>query len=200
MYRIGVTFQLHGATSSHLILSLKSGETCSTYLFLISTFLPSSHDPFNSPSINLLLISYIVITKITLPAPPSPLGMAWHWITMTWPLSFSNSLFSPFSTTSQNHTLALILTLTPPPSLPPCFPPLDADVDLAAIGKEESKSLRNRVLGLMFQHLPWLLCGLIGAAMVISCVHARSHYMSCAILIFSLEMLHLIYPSFRPYI
>ena len=41
--------------------------------------------------------------------------------------------------------------------------PVDTEV---VISKAESKTLRNRILGLVWQHIAWLLCGLIGAAMV----------------------------------
>jgi hypothetical protein len=81
------------------------------------------------------------------------------------PLSLSLSLCPyPFSLSHSHPHPHCVLTLSP------------ADTEVV-ISKAESKTLRNRILGLVWQHIAWLLCGLIGAAMVrtyVLCVRVRA--------------------------
>jgi hypothetical protein len=122
------------------------------------------------------------------------------------PHSHSHSHSHPRCVLTLSPTLTLTVTVTPTVSLP--FLPLSlslcpypfshshfspADIEVV-ISKAESKTLRNRILGLVWQHIAWLLCGLIGAAMVRTCsvcVYVlRKHCISLIVSVYCLLILN----------
>ena len=117
------------------------------YLCLTSLVLPSP-----------LLLSFVAPPSLNSSTPPLP-ASNFHLLSS---VTIENPSRPPHPSLTNAQNLTFTLTITTR---------ADSDTDPAAIGKEESKSLRNRVLGLVWQHIAWLLCGLIGAAMVRTCRH-----------------------------
>jgi hypothetical protein len=128
--------------------------------------LPSS---LSTSSILLLLTLSLTLT-LTVSSPFLPLSHPLSPSPSPSLCPYSHSHPHPHCVLTPSPTLTLTLTLTH------CVLTLSTADTEVVISKAESKTLRNRILGLVWQHIAWLLCGLIGAAMVRTyalCVRAR---------------------------